>query len=431
MVDGSLTRLREAMNAPDVSALLSRLAYRYDVFISYSASRETEARAIYDALRSEMTVFFAPESLPLLSHEPDQYVEVLSDALTQSCQVLVLLSQSFLDSAWCQLELNGAFNLMLAQDARRLWIGILEAGMEREIGGQFVPLLCEPDAAVAKVRQRFHEAEVKVGDRFASHTPPKLFAPLPLYELYEPPSARRRPPWGKDARAPHGVPGAPPYWIYEAMVRETMIQLARRRGGKPPDPFSQDDEELVLSIPMQGVSERYAFLSTAARRDADALLRLGFLGYSGRGRLDGRAMFARSVQARLQGQSHGELDLHDAFGRICMGQLEEIDRLEQAIARNETAIDLNFYRIELARAKYLAKDYSGALAVLETIANDDEAKLVREACLARLGQLADGQRDTNAQSAVRVDALRMHSAIEDRAQLDFWAEGLELAGYRR
>jgi hypothetical protein len=210
MVDGSLTRLREAMHAPDVSALLSRLAYRYDVFISYSASREAEARGIYDALRSQMTVFYAPEFLPLLSHVPDQYVEVLSEALTQSCQVLVLLSKSFLDSAWCQLELYGAFNLMLAHDARRLWIGILEAGMEREIGRQFVPLLCEPDVAVAKVRQRFHEAEVKVGDRFASQTPPKLFAPLPLYELYEPPSARRRPPWGKDARAPHGVPGAPP-----------------------------------------------------------------------------------------------------------------------------------------------------------------------------------------------------------------------------
>jgi hypothetical protein len=69
--------------------------------------------------------------------------------------------------------------------------------------------------------------------------------------------------------------------------------------------------------------------------------------------------------------------------------------------------------------------------VLETIANDDEAKLVREACLARLGQLADGQRGTNAQSAVRVDAIRMRSAIEGRAQLDFWAEDLELAGYRR
>jgi hypothetical protein len=108
------------------------------------------------------------------------------------------------------------------------------------------------------------------------------------------------------------------------MVRETMIQLARRRRGKPPDPFSQDDEKLVLPIPMQGVSDRYAFLSRAARRDADALLRFGFLCYSGRGCLDGRAMFARSVQARLQGQTHGELDLHDAFGRICMGQLERL-----------------------------------------------------------------------------------------------------------
>lgn len=418
------------MNEPDFANLLSHVEYQYDVFISYSSVQESEARAIYESLRSEMTVFFAPETLNVLDYEPGQYVEVLTDSLTQSCQVLVLLSKSFLESAWCQLELYGYFSLMLEEEGRRLWIGILEEGIDRQIDGQFVPLLSSRDEAIEKVRQRFREAALQVGERFAEIVPPKMFVDLPLYEFYEPPSAGNRPPWGKDSRSPHGIPGAPPYRVYEKMVREYMVQLSRCRAGKEYDPFSQEDDELVLSIPMSGVGEQYQYMKTAARRDAEELLRLGFLGHSGSGRLDGRYMFARSVQARLRGETHEELDLHDAFGRICMGQLEEIDRLEQAIQRNSTSSLLNFYKIELARAKYLAKDYHGALAVLEPLEIQYEAKLVQDACLARLGKLPDEEREMNARSEVRVDAVRMRSSMEDRNQLDFWAEGLEMAGYR-
>jgi hypothetical protein len=121
----------------------------------------------------------------------------------------------------------------------------------------------------------------------------------------------------------------------------------------------------------------------------------------------------RSVQARLQGKTHWELDLHDAFGRICMGQLEEIDRFEQAIERCPTSEDLTFYKIELAKAKYLARNYEDALVVLEPLEIRYEAKLVRDACLARLGRLADSERDANRQSDVRIDRIRMCSSMEE------------------
>jgi hypothetical protein len=62
------------MNDPDFASLLSRVEYQYDVFISYSSVQESEARAIYESLRSEMKVFFAPESLNELDYEPGQYV---------------------------------------------------------------------------------------------------------------------------------------------------------------------------------------------------------------------------------------------------------------------------------------------------------------------------------------------------------------------
>jgi hypothetical protein len=417
----------------DPDAFDRRVQYQYDLFISYSSAQESEARAIYDLLKTEMAVFYAPETLPKLDYEPDQYVEVLTRSLTQSCQVLVLLSKGFMESSWCQLELYGYLNLCFNEERRRLWVAPHEEGIDKQIGGQFVPLIYSRDQVIERIRQRHRQAELEVGDRITPATTlPRMFVALPLYELYEPPRAGKRPPWGKNSRSPHGIPGAPPFDIYELMVREYMVQLRRRRAGKSPTPFSQEGDELELSIPMQRVGKQYDYMKRAARSDAEYMLSLGFLGHTGNsgGRLDGGYLFVRSVQARLQGKTHWELDLHDAFGRICMGQLEEIDRFEQAIERCPTSEDLTFYKIELAKAKYLARNYEDALVVLEPLEIRYEAKLVRDACLARLGRLADSERDANRQSDVRIDRIRMCSSMEDRDQLDFWAEALQLAGYR-
>ena len=113
-----------------------------------------------------------------------------------------------------------------------------------------------------------------------------------------------------------------------------------------------------------------------------------------------------------------------------MGQLEEIHQLEKAIDRNQGNSLLVFYKVELARARYLTKDYRSALEVLEPLRIAFEAKLVRDACLARLGELSDAEREANRNSDVRIDQVRMRSSMEDRDQLDFWAQGLRLVGYR-
>jgi len=422
------------MTCSGLDTSMTAFTYRYDLFISYSATQETDARAIHRMLDHEMAVFFAPETLPTIDYEPEQYVEVLTESLAASCQVLVLLSEKFLESSWCQLELYGYLNLCLADEARRLWIVALDPGIEKKIGGQFVPLICSRDDAIARIRQRHKEGALKAGD-VVDHRPPRMFVALPLYELYEPPGTRRRPPWGKDARAPHGMPGAPPFDIYEKLVREYMVQLSRRRADKTPDPLSLDEEEhdLRLSIPMQGVAKKYDYMSRAARSDADDLLRMGFLGHTGNSaRLDGRYMFARSMQAQLQGRRNWEVDVWDPLGRIWMGQLGEIHRLEQAIAAapSPSSIHVLVFKVELARAKYLTKDYAGALEVLEALDIEGEARLVQQCCLARLGRLTDAERTANRNSDVRVTHIRMHSPLEDRDQLDFWAEGLKMAGYR-
>jgi len=347
----------------------------------------------------------------------------------------VLLSEKFLESSWCQLELYGYFNLCLAEEERRLWIAALDPGIEKKIGGQFVPLIYPRDDAIERIRQRHKDGVLKAGD-VAAHRPPRMFVALPLYELYEPPGSRRRPPWGKDARAPHGIPGAPPFDIYEKLVREYMVQLSRRRAGKDSDPFPLDGEEpeLQLSIPMQGVAKKYEYMQRAARSDADHLLRMGFLGHTGNspGRLDGRYMFARSIQAQLHGRRDWEVDVWDPLGRIWMGQLGEIHRLEQAIAAapSPSSIHVLVFKVELARAKFLTKDYAGALDVLEALDIEGEARLVQQCCLARLGRLTDAERTANRNSDVRVTHIRMHSPLEDRDQLDFWVEGLRMAGYR-
>jgi hypothetical protein len=327
------------MTQVDLDEFDGQFTYRYDVFISYSSAQETEASAIYEELREEMAVFFAPITLPRLDYEPDQYVEVLTKSLTQSCQLLILLSERFLESSWCQLEMYGYLNLCHDEERRRMWIAVLEDGVDKHVGGQFVPMIFSRTEAIDKVRKRHLQAVIRAGEQ-AQHTPPRMFVALPLYERYEPPTPKNRPPWGTDSRSPHGMPGAPPFDIYERMVREYMVQLSRRRAGEDFDSLFEEEVELELSIPMEEVGEQYGYMKMAARSDAEYMLSMGYLGHSGNssGRLEGSYMLARGLQAQLHGHANWEDDLHAALGRILMGNLDEIGEFERAIetVRNPT-----------------------------------------------------------------------------------------------
>ncbi len=413
----------------ELRAVLSeRITYRYDLFISYSSGQNKDALALYEELSKSMTVFYAPITLQTLEHQPGQYVEVLTGALMQSCQVLVLLSESYLESSWCQLELYGYFNLYLEELKRRIWVVALEQDIEKEIVGQFVPLIFNREEALENLINRFQEKEISLGDKFAEYDPPKLFTDLPLYERYEPPTSGNRPPWGKNSRSPHGVPGAPPFEVYQQLVRECMVQL-KRQGDNP---FEQ--KEIELSIPMIGIDERYDYMKKAAREDAQYMNSMGLSPYAGTAKLNIRDLFAKMMQAHFHKQeiTH-EMDCHEAFARICMGDLDEgIDKMEKAIEQDPDSPHLKLYIIELARAKYSAKDFKGALSILETMDIKFEAeKLIQAAALARLGELSDAEKERNRKSDVSVNRIRMLSLMEDREQLDYWAEGLELAGYAK
>jgi hypothetical protein len=58
------------------------------------------------------------------------------------------------------------------------------------------------------------------------------------------------------------------------------------------------------------------------------------------------------------------------------------------------------------------------------------AYLVRAASLARLGRLSNEEVEKNRTSEIRVNNIRIDSEIERREDLDFWATGLEMAGFR-
>jgi len=73
------------MTCSGLDTSMTAFTYRYDLFISYSATQETEARAIHRMLDQEMAVFFAPETLPTIDYEPEQYVEVLT---RKSCGIV-------------------------------------------------------------------------------------------------------------------------------------------------------------------------------------------------------------------------------------------------------------------------------------------------------------------------------------------------------
>ncbi len=125
--------------------------------------------------------------------------------------------------------MHGFFNLYRNERRRRMWIKPVEP-VSNQLIGQFVPFIFEENFhRLTKVIDGDITSNlINMGDRFAENEPPRVFMELPLRERYESPSARNRPPWGKDSRSPHGIPGAPHYEIYEQLVREYMVQLTGR-----------------------------------------------------------------------------------------------------------------------------------------------------------------------------------------------------------
>jgi len=412
----------------DISNILSsfgeRLRYQHDVFISYSTRQETQARQLFEDLTAKnLETFFAPMSLKPDELTPNQFIDRLEAALFQSRQAVVLLSQSFLDSSWCMLEMQGYFGLVCGERNRRLWIVPIEA-VDNQLMGQLVPFIYnrEMRELVGDIRRAADHAPIRVGDEFAGFELPKMFVELPLREFYEPPTRGNRPPWGKDHRSPHGVPGAPDYHVYERLVREYMVQIMRGR------------EPGYLEIPVQAVAERYAYMPKEAKRDAQTLINMGVSPYQ-RPYTRSLGDWLREIEAaRAQGQDSAEMDCLEGMARANAGQFDEGIRLMKIglDAAKDNLRAREHYLVEIAKADHLARRFEVALADLEQLTGNlsPNAGLVRDASLARLSRLSQEAIEKNRASRIRINDIRIDSPIERRQDLDFWAASLERAGFR-
>jgi hypothetical protein len=415
MPDEDLTELLSSFN--------EHLCYQHDVFISYSSAQETQARQIFEDLKAKnLNPFFAPISLKQDQLTPNQFVDRLEEALFQSCQVVVVLSESFLDSSWCMLELHGYFGLATEDRNRRLWIVPIDAA-DNQLMGQLVPFIYDKGLKelVIDISLAAAEGQIRIGDQFAKYKLPDMFVELPLREFYEPPTRGNRPPWGKDDRSPHGIPGAPNYHVYERLVREYMVKILR--GSKPG----------YLEIPIASVSKQYSYMPDEARQDAQKLINLGVSPFQ---RPYTRALgdWLREIeQARAQGQDPAEMDCLEGAALANAGQFDKgIGLMKKGLtAGGESMHDRKYYIYKIARAEHLAHRFEASLQFLELHAENlsPSALLVRSASLARLGRLSDKEIEENGNSNTRINAIRIKSEIERRKDLDFWAASLQMAGF--
>lgn len=398
-----------------------RFCYKYDVFISYSTEQHAEAKALYEQLSPDLKTFFAPVSLKDAEQTPNQFVDVLQDALVQSCQVVVLLSSSYIKSSWCLLEMHGYFNLLRRDRKRGMSITPIEPVTDQLIG-QLIPFIRHADDIVNEIRKTAQSAEIFVGDQFADHEFPRMFVELPLRQFYEPPKASNRPPWGKDDRSPHGMPGAPDYTVYELLVREYMVQIMRGHV------LNQ------LEIPVIGVQERYLYMTDDAKNDAERMIQLGVSPFQGTYTRNLGDWLRDIKQARRQGQDSAELDCLEGAARAKAGFFDDgIKLMKQCLDMDKQSHDYDYYLMQIAFAEYLAGRFEKAIETLEGLEEPltKPAALIHAASLARLKRLSESDMVRNKNSDVRVNEIRIDSDVERREDLDFWAEGLELAGFQR
>lgn len=409
----------------DEADLTDWASIRYDVFISFSFADMAAAAKVDAALRPEFEVFYAPRGLPpeRQAEARFQFASLLMDALARSAHVLALLSPRYLESAWCQLEMIGFANLHRRDRERLLWLHALEpcgAAVPAALRGllQPGPLATTLDT----VRRSVRASPRRRGFDFGG-MPPQPLPQLPLHALYPPP---RRAPWKSDGRS-RGHPAGPPYAVYEALVREYIVQLLRRND----PPLSM--QEPWLEVPMDGLDPRLRSLTRHALEDARFLLQSRAVNP-----FDKRPRY-REICVRLMHQAgqHGETPslLRDmAECRAHMGPASRAEALSLAARALKAGEHAGALRRWSAQAHHLGGAHAEAVAAYAGV---DAAELqapdwkLLAAAHARLGDVASA-----AAAMARVRALEpgfslaedaLQSMIEDDGDLDFWIEGLRQA----
>ena len=409
---------------PDFTAM-GRL--QHDLFLSYSWSDGQWARTLYDELTGAMKVFFAPVDLPhdLQCQARFQFANLLMDSLMRTAHCVALLSPQYLESAWCQLEMQGFANLHRRDPARRLWIFEIEPCLDA-LPSALRGLVFAGDrtSLLGSITQVVSRGERPRG--FDIGMPPKPCLPgLPLRRLYTPPKPA---PWGFESQS-RGLPGAPPYEVYESLVREYMVQMLRRgKWGLLAGP----DDQPQLEIPMDGLDDRYQRLTHRAKEDAEHLLSLQVDPFSDRRRYSDINV---ELMLALGDREGSEQDLRAmAECRSYMGPESCREALDIAGRQLAAGADPAGYRMIRARAHYLLHDYATAAEVIDA---DGGARFTAEHLLLAAARAQTGDVD-GAAAAVAVALaedlglnladLRLNTMIEEDEDIEHWMEGLALAG---
>jgi len=228
------------MNSPDY--------YKYNVFISYAKPNKQEAEKFYHSIVSKgFNAFFAPLTLNLSEEEEFQFwVDPLTDYIVYSEHLIAIVSNSYIESSWCELEVRGFRNLCKIDDSRCLFLIDLDGSrtiLSNKLG------ISEPNDTEKSVTNWFvancHPYRTKHADGLKEITIEmpgwsqqlSPFRELPLRKMYD-----LSAPWKKNSMTPGGHPAGPSYQTYEHWVREAMVRILRGASTKsliaeiPPNP---------------------------------------------------------------------------------------------------------------------------------------------------------------------------------------------------
>jgi len=406
---------------------------RFDVFISYSSANNDAAHKLLDALKATgIKCFFAPNDINRFVYDDaeDQFVSPLKNALIRSCQCVALLSKAYLASAWCELELIGAFNLSKPKGRRTLHLYQLEEVKDQVIGqlhgyirdGTF-------DDVVRAVVKAKNASDLKVGTNLGNN-PRQPFVDLPLRKYYEPPGAAPRAPWGFDSRSPRATPGAPSYSSYQDLVREYMVQINRLGG--PPSPF-EENRELELKLVIPNLPDKYAFINKRAREDANRLLREGVSPTPWRPSF--RDIWADASEAR--DQQGDTADVQNRFGLVKFWEgnwQQALNCFQKAVQMRNPPDDADV--AYLAATYYQMKDYQKAADLLAPLSGKKHFLVAKVLVmiLARLGRVEEAARQRDIVMGIAPDFNLLQERVDTwflkNKDLEHWIEGLNLAGFR-
>jgi hypothetical protein len=201
-----------------------RHCYEYHVLITYA--NVAPDRDIARGLASNCTnagwrTFFAPETLHLDNQRPDvfadRWAEKLERGLLSSCHLLGVISPAHLESAYCDLEIQGFLTIIQENPSRGMVLALL--GLDaRDLPGSLQPYACENKWS--EIQRRLSILIENTGLRLGRgpYEPLALFEPLKL--------------WSDELRFGFG-PTEGKRRIYEYYVRECMVLILKGTNPTP------------------------------------------------------------------------------------------------------------------------------------------------------------------------------------------------------